>query len=208
MGYNWHKKIMKKYIIVLTILLTATYANAQITLLHTFNSAVFGSGNRLYNLDGLYIQSPYLFSVNVERVANITTISLYNPDDFSLYKTVNIQAIGTPIHVSKNILTTDNQVCFILLDPNGGFYVYNEDAQSLATLNGNYLEYYEVNNQYYLITSDGSSTWIYSVPGTGEATDVETSSVPQRSARKMLKQDQVLIESNDKTYTIQGQEVR
>ncbi len=199
---------MKKYIIVLTILLTATYANAQITLLHTFNSAVFGSGNRLYNLDGLYIQSPYLFSVNVERGANITTISLYNPDDFSLYKTVNIQAIGTPIHVSKNILTTDNQVCFILLDPNGGFYVYNEDAQSLATLNGNYLEYYEVNNQYYLITSDGSSTWIYSVPGTGEATDVETSSVPQRSARKMLKQDQVLIESNDKTYTIQGQEVR
>jgi hypothetical protein len=49
---------------------------------------------------------------------------------------------------------------------------------------------------------------IYSLPGNGEATDVSEIPAPRHDARKYLHNDQVLIDSNDKTYTLQGQEVK
>lgn len=50
---------------------------------------------------------------------------------------------------------------------------------------------------------------LYSLPGNGEATDVDEVSVPQRNiARKYINNDQVLIDSNEKTYNMKGQLVR
>ena len=52
------------------------------------------------------------------------------------------------------------------------------------------------------------TTEIYSLPGNGEIQDIETPVAPRSSARKVLKKDQVLVENADKTYTLQGQEVK
>ena len=67
-----------------------------------------------------------------------------------------------------------------------------------------------VDGKYLLIVSKsyGQGARIYSLPGNGEAQDVETPSAPRKSARKVLKKDQVLVENADKTYTLQGQEVK
>lgn len=49
---------------------------------------------------------------------------------------------------------------------------------------------------------------IYSLPGSGETQDISSNSAPRYSSRKYLLNDQVLIDSNERTYTVQGLEVK
>lgn len=51
-------------------------------------------------------------------------------------------------------------------------------------------------------------TYIYSLPGNGMATGISTPSSPKRSARKIARDGQVLIETEANIYTMQGQEVK
>lgn len=208
---------MKKSIFILAALFAATFANAQITLLHTFNTGVYGSPEIYIRGQVLYTQSPYLFNFEADDNGNMT-INLFNTDDFSLYKTTNIHLNISMrfllYHVSRNILTTDNKTCFIFTASYGSdkSYIYDEDGQLVETINGIDPEFYKVNDQYLLLTylhsEEGSLTYVYSLPGNGEAQEVSTPSSPKRNARKVAREGRVLVETGNNTYTLQGQEVK
>jgi hypothetical protein len=51
-------------------------------------------------------------------------------------------------------------------------------------------------------------TDIYSLPGNGVPTEIQDVSSPHRNSRKYIENNQVLIDSNEKTYTITGQQVK
>ncbi len=115
--------------------------------------------------------------------------------------------------VSRNIFTTDNKVCFITVTGDGKQGIYNEDGQLVQLIKEggrDYMPYMiHVNDKYLLLLQGYNDAYIYSLPGDGEATDVDEVSAPRRNnARKYINNDQVLIDSNDRTYTIQGQEVK
>jgi hypothetical protein len=212
---------MKKSILILAALFAATFANAQITLLHTFESwgYVFVTANNTdFERSNFpqygYIESPYFYGI--EKQDDNYFVNLYNTDDFSLYKSVPIieeyKKYGTICLTTRNILTTDGKVCFCLFSADFGGVILDEDGQLIATIEGCCPVLTHINGKYMLITRSSNKgknlTYIYSVPGNGEAQDVETPSAPRKSARKVLKKDQVFVENADKTYTLQGQEVK
>ena len=208
---------MKKSIFILAALFVATFANAQIELIHTFESSdVFVTANnpdfnKSYIPQYGYIESPYFYE-KVEKDDNCF-VNLYNKDDFSLYKAIPISAEHSRKNVcltTRDILTTDGKVCFCMTNSDGGV-ILDEDGQQIATIKGRYPVLTRVNEKYILITveyNQGGKTYIYSVPGNGVATDQSEVSVPRRNTRKYINNDQVLIDSNDRTYTVQGQEVK
>ena len=61
--------------------------------------------------------------------------------------------------------------------------------------------------------SDGSLSFegvysVYSLPGDGSAQDISTPSAPQRAIRKIVRNGQVLVETESNTYMLHGQEVK
>ncbi len=208
---------MKKSIFILTALFAATFANAQITLLHIFESNVSVTVNPYASIYGYNIEAPYFYESDQDSNNEGLILNLYEKDDFSLYKSVHITNIGDcgfAELVSRNIFTTDNKVCFTVTTGDGKLCIYNEDGQLVETLlegGYGYNSYIvSVDGKYLLIVSKsyGQGARIYSLPGNGEAQDVETPSAPRKSARKVLKKDQVYIESPDHIYDTQGKMVR
>jgi len=205
---------MKKSILIFAALFVASVSNAQITLLHTFQGMAYVTANihfgNTYSPNYGYIESPYFYSFTGSGNGEIT-INLYNKNDFSLYKSIHVvPEINSYNHVclvSRNLLTTDGKVCFCLRGYNKPSSIYNEDGQLIATINGDSPIITQIDGQYFLISTDGE-TYIYSLPGNGTPSAVNEVSAPRNNARKYLQKDQVFIESNDKTYTIQGQAVR
>ena len=208
---------MKKSFFILVALFAATFANAQITLLHIFESNVSVTVNPYASIYGYNIEAPYFYESDQDSNNEGLILNLYEKDDFSLYKSVHITNIGDcgfAELVSRNIFTTDNKVCFTVTTGDGKLCIYNEDGQLVETLleGGNGYNSYivSVDGKYLLIVSKsyGQGARIYSLPGNGEAQDVETPSAPRKSARKVLKKDQVYIESPDHIYDTQGKMVR
>lgn len=208
---------MKKSIFMLAAMIAATFANAQITLLHIFESNVSVTVNPYASIYGYNIEAPYFYESDQDSNNEGLILNLYEKDDFSLYKSVHITNIGDcglAELVSRNIFTTDNKVCFTVTTGDGKLCIYNEDGQLVETLlegGYGYNSYIvSVDGKYLLIVSKsyGQGARIYSLPGNGETQDIETPAAPRKSARKVLKKDQVLVENAEKTYTLQGQEVK
>lgn len=222
---------MKKFIIFLIALFVTTFANAQIILEHTFEGWVTISAN-VYGDSYHYIQSPYYYVFEfpknypivpepsgthqrfASKAGNKSTVKLYNTDDFSLYKAIDIEeTTATSLSlVSRNILSTDNKICFCLTDYyEEQSYIYNEDGKLVATIKGVSPCIVKVNDKYMLILHGEQEdyTYIYSLPGNGE-TDVESvSSSPICSySHKIARDGHILIETKTNTYSMQGQEVR
>ena len=208
---------MKKSFFILVALFAATFANAQITLLHIFESNVSVTVNPYASIYGYNIEAPYFYESDQDSNNEGLILNLYEKDDFSLYKSVHITNIGDcglAELVSRNIFTTDNKVCFTVTTGDGKLCIYNEDGQLVETLlegGYGYNSYIvSVDGKYLLIVSKsyGQGARIYSLPGNGEAQDVETPSASRKSARKVLTKDQVYIESPDHIYDTQGKMVR
>ncbi len=208
---------MKKSIFILAALFAATFANAQITLEHTFEG-----GSLLVHTDGggfsedqsNRIQAPY-FYIWDETSSDVTPYScwleLYDPETLDLYKKIVFEKYTLIHYITKNIFTTDNKVAFIANDK-----IMNEDKEVVYDLNlgDPYNLRYDLvkfNGNYKLVarTSYGSKgkTYIYSLPGNGETQDISTP-ISKRSARKVAREGQVLVETENSTYTLQGQEVK
>ena len=87
--------------------------------------------------------------------------------------------------------------------------IYNEDGELIATIKGNNPALVEVNDKYLLISrQENDKTYIYSVPGNGESANVSKVSAPRYNTRKYLHDNQVLFDSNERTYNMQGQQVK
>lgn len=205
---------MRKSIFILAALFAAMFANAQITLEKTFDGWYTISAD-LYGDMYHYIQSPYFYSNNPRYENGSVIVDLYNPEDFTLYKSISINlGEGYAVtSVSKNILTTDGKICFSLFHhQDSKTFIYNEDGQLIASLSGESPSIVKVDTKYLLITReqtfDGNKTYIYSLPGNGEAQDIVTPSSPKYSARKIAREGLVLVETENNTYTLRGQEVK
>ena len=209
---------MKKSIFILAALFAATFANAQITLEHTFEGGSLffytdGGGSSDYGSNR--IQAPCFFIWD-ETSSDVTPYScwleLYDPETLDLYKKIVFEKYTLIHYITKNIFTTDNKVAFIANDK-----ILNEDKEVVYDLNlgldPSSLRYdlVKFNGNYKLVarTSYGSKgkTYIYSLPGNGEAQAISNPS-PKKNARKVAREGQVLVETETNTYTLQGQEVK
>lgn len=220
---------MKKSIFILAILFASTCANAQIILEHTFEGWATISTN-VYGDSYHYIQAPYYYVFKypknepsvpepsdgaperLQKASGNSTVMLYNIDDFSLYKTIEIEGTTASVIslVSRNILSTDNKICFCLVDYyDEQSYIYNEDAELIATLKGISPALVKVDDRYVLILHGEKEDYtnIYSLPGNGES-DLEQVSSPSRSsaARKISRNGQVLVQTDNNTYSMHGQQ--
>lgn len=209
---------MRKSIFILAALFAATVVNAQITLEHTFEGGSLffytdGSGNSDYKSNR--IQAP-CFYIWDETSSGVTPYScwleLYDPETLDLYKKIVFEKYTLIHYITKNIFTTDNKVAFIANDK-----IMNEDKEVVYDLNLGLDPYYlsydlvKFNGNYKLVlrTSYGSNgkTYIYSLPGNGETQDISTP-ISKRSARKVAREGQVLVETENNTYDLRGQEVK
>lgn len=222
---------MKKSIFILAALFVSTLAYAQITLEHTFEGWVNISANA-FGDNYHFIQSPYYYVFDtpknepnvpepvggapkrLNKASGKSTVKLYNIDDFSLYKAIEIERTTASVIslVSRNILSTDNKICFCLVDYyDEQSYIYNEDAELIATLKGISPALVKVDDRYVLILHGEKEDYtnIYSLPGNGE-TDLEQVSSPSRSsaARKISRNGQVLVQTDNNTYSMHGQQLQ
>lgn len=203
--------IMKKSIFILAALFAATFANAQITLERTITDglcivetyqnspfAVYGDIFALYGADEIKIVDSYSFD-------DITTLS--NPYWF-------VAARGYFSNAYETIIVTDYNNHVVLLSESGSV------IQDLGTNPLNATNYYNCSpeikrlsdNSCKLILNFSNSSamvsQIYSLPGNGVATEISTPSSPKRSARKIARDGQVLVQTDDNTYTLTGAEVK
>lgn len=209
---------MKKSIFVIAALFAATFANAQITLEHTFEGGslfVFTDGGDHSQDESNRIQAPCFYIWDeTDYGANEYScwLELYDPETLDLYRKIVFDKYTLVHYITKNIFTTDNKIAFLANDK-----ILNEDNEVVYDLNlgldPGHLNYdlVKFNGNYKLVlrTSYGSDgkTYIYSLPGNGETQDISTP-ISKRSARKVAREGQVLVETENNTYTLQGQEVK
>ena len=217
--------IMKKTIFILAALLATTFANAQITLEKVLTDQVNfpqsnAGGSSHYDLVHGDIILSYTTHNNGEN--QIYYITIYDAYTYEEYiSNAPFDDWNLLRFFSKGYLTNDNRVTYLVAiedGENSHIYVRNLNHENIADLG-------DVNGHVYAQTiykwSDGSARlilytndatnnyyYIYSLPGNGMATGISTPSSPKRSARKIAKGGQVLIETEANTYTMQGQEVK
>ena len=209
---------MKKTIFILAALFAATFANAQITLEHTFNNA------------SIYLPSPYYNSKDYLTLGDIMWW-ISNGDtyvaDANTYATIQLPKIPNVSvgYVVKGYFTSDSRVCFIAIVRNEQLegtneathlYIYDENGTMIQDLGtGKYLDYgfFQLKSGEYkffirrTFVDNTKNTEIYFLPGNGSSQAVSTPSSPKRNARKIAREGQVLVETENNTYTLQGQEI-
>lgn len=209
---------MKKSIFILAVLFLTTIANAQITLEHTFDGWVKISQDIIVSL----ADEPFSGEFITDK--NNGVITIYDANNMSVLKAITTN--GEVKFLSRGIFTTDSKFAYILMirDENASdinsrlhYYIYDENGAVLADLGtAAYQEgtscIFKVGDTYKLLLhkclSGSYQAEVYSLPGNGEVTDVNEVSAPRRNTRKYINNDQVLIDSNDRTYTVQGNEVK
>lgn len=217
---------MKKFTFIFAALFVATFANAQITLVKTIPGAALVTANISIETNGFtphygYLESPYLYTCSRSSNQHSCTISLYDKQSLELYKSFTLEKEDTfwffsyGCIVTKNILTTEGKTCMCIPGVQNNqcvTCVYDEDGTLVQTLNGICPHIFLMDGGYFLTTFDSwpevQETYVYSLPGNGVATEI-SSPVPQRSsARKIAREGQVLVETENNTYDLRGQEVK
>lgn len=206
---------------MIAVLFAATFANAQITLLQSDVNLVVGSNVELiappFITDGHLNDNNIVIGYYVldDQTSDSLQQTLYFYDeDLNLVKSFTLAQLGVSnianvSFISRNIFTNDGKWAWIRAKESKQIEIVTENGQILATMQGYIGALLKIRDKYILGVETAWNKYnIYSLPGNGEATDVSEVSAPQKNARKYLHNDQVLIESNEKTYTIQGQEVK
>ena len=222
-------KIMKKSIFILSALFVVTFADAQITLEGTIPGKFPVS---------LYVEDYYFDCGKIPVTYGDTLVELYNEDgsiyktvrfapstqnSMSNVKHAPTATKGGPDNglylFTRNIFTTDGKVAFVKL-ANERLKVYDEDGTLVADLQDASYTFgiFPINGHMKLIIQESQwdtstytyiyTTYIYSLPGDGEATAVSTPSSPKRSARKIARDGQVLVQTDNNTYTLTGVEIK
>lgn len=216
---------MKKSIFILAALFAATFANAQITLERTFNSwlypPTFSTSGFLqkYVYGDLYIE----FESYAENAYVVTLYDAFSYEEVTQF--ITPKKIGFWFVAARGYFSNTNEV-ITLLPQNGHLVLITESGELLQDLGELYVQ--EGNMPLIVTLTDGSRrliiwsggynyetstetpivTYIYSLPGNGEALEVSTPSSPKRNARKVAREGRVLVETENNTYTLQGQEVK
>ena len=227
---------MRKSAFILVALFTATFTTAQITLEATFNGQIpvwltadiqYFDAGKLPIIHGDTLLELYNEDMSLYKQVRFAPSQVNNPVMNAL-RHMPSATKGGPTSgcflISQNIFTTDNKIAFIRWS-NGTLKVYDEDGTLIKDLGGNDYGWFgiiTVNGKYKLgvveskWVSDGEyigheeyKTQIYSLPGSGELSeDIVALSSPKRSARKIARDSQVLIQTETDTYTLTGQEIK
>lgn len=151
------------------------------------------------------------------------------------YKTLTINK-ADPINyvsiaqVSRNYFTTDGKISFIYDEYSGslnsGFIIerseiINEDGQIVYSFGKNYGEgcpVYKIGEHHYLLretltkigTDNIWKTNIYQLPGNGEpSTDIDSApAITPRAIRKAIHQGQIIVNTPEHDYTVDGQTLK
>ena len=213
---------MKKFTFIIATLFVATFANAQIELEATLDGYYQFSAT-MAGVNGYdFVPASHLYNSDLgdqDKVDGKWVVKLYDLETFNLYKTVFIPAGEetslSVFNVSQNIFTTDGKVCFCVRGAGNDqhVYLYNEDGQLLYTFEGTTNSgYWKIKDKYLMQTftydSNQLTTYIYSLPGNGVATEISSPAPQKSSARKIARDGQVLVETENNTYDLKGQEVK
>ncbi len=215
---------MKKIFTFFAVALLTASAFAQISLVHSFDGQVVPLTG-----SGFFLETSF-FSKNNK---NDNTITLYD-SNFSLYKTVNVSVPDGYVFSSSAAyydIFTNKKVGFFVVFLNTSNVGTNDYQKSMIideegnvlldlgnSLSGS-IAFFYMNNTWYMLYwktewNDShtaaiiNQTLVYSLPGQGESADANEVAAPRRNARKFLHNDQVLINSNNRIYNLQGQEVK
>lgn len=220
---------MKKSIFILAALFTATFANAQIILEHTFDHEISaGWGIAAFSVGYFGSDCRTIGNYLCEKDEVNQKLYIYDANDCSLLKTITTEEGTNYFFISRGIFTSDNSWSYVTFKKTTtkawdiGYeacnYYYEikiqlEDGSVIATLSTqtfceDYVTLLKVGNGYKLVVEKNKKFDYYSLPGNGEVTDISEVSAPRRNARKYINYDQVLIDNNKRTYTVQGMEVR
>lgn len=224
---------MKKSIFIIAALCAATFANAQITLEKTFGEELsLGAGIPI--MQGCTIRTAYIninntpqflgpYAVEPQWFSHGAIYDVYDLHTLNHIKTFNSSDMAPadcyPYFISRGFFTTDNKWAWAYVKQT---YPYDEDLYIVTEDNTELLHVSQivsqgiciikVGEQYKLlvVTNEGGdyATRLYSLPGKGDSGQDISTPVAPRNSRKVLKKDQVLVENADKTYTLQGQEVK
>lgn len=216
---------MKKSIFILAALFAATFANAQITLEHTFNGDLYPW---TYTLSG-FPQAQFVYGdlyFSSQKVNNNYLITIYDANDFEEI-TSFVCYNSFQFIAARGYFSTSSEV-MVLLPQNNHIVLISEAGQLVQDLGEITLSEGGLMPQiirmsdgtcklYVLSGGDWNSqtqtqnpfvTRIYSLPGNGVPTNAASPSSSKRSARKIARDGQVLVETENNTYTLKGQEVR
>lgn len=214
---------------MITVLFAATFANAQISLLQSDVNLLVGSKIEMLRCttEVYIIENSNWFVIGdyiLDNKTSDTSQTLYIYDeDLNLIKSFSLAQLGVTelkqvAFISRNIFTNDGSWAWLRSNMGANKKeIVTESGTILATMDSedSYLPIrncviLKVGNKYLFGDPKGyyGSYDIYSLPGNGETEDVSEVTTPRHSARKYMQNEQVLIDSNDRTYNIQGQEVK
>ena len=214
---------MKKSIFILAVLCATTFANAQITLEKTFNGELYPF--TYPHFDQLVYGDLYFeWQDYTDDTYMIVLYDAYSYDEITRFtRPISsfkwfIAARGYFSNTNEVITLLPQNGHLVLISESGELFQdlgeFNIDAvitpQILTLSDGSCRLWFSIRGDYDRETQTQypSVTYIYSLPGNGKAQSVSTPSSPKRSARKYVHNDQVLIDSNERTYNIQGQELK
>ncbi len=210
---------MKKSLFILAVVFATTLANAQITLEHTFNRGDLFLPNPVSEEsidEGLIIQR-----VILEKDVEIYYV--YDAYTYDFIVEIPAPKYYEVYYISRGFFTDDETITYFVGDAssNGSDHLFIANTTGdiiydfgTCLLGGGRI--FKVGDTYKLAVVktidyddyNSSVTEIYSLPGKGIMTDVDETPAPSRNARKYLHNDQVLIDSNESTYNMQGQHIR
>ena len=210
---------MKKSIFILAALLATTFANAQITLEHAFDVYVEPNYFQLIGSNQYITDDEILFRHDYDT----KTVTIYDAITYDLITELHYS--GYLSYFAKNLFTADNSYAVLCSFSVGNgashWYVYDASGQNviadLGVFYGESVSYIFNSSTGYKLAIGGKyesisapyGTRIYSLPGSGATTDISDVSAPRHyNVHKYLHNDQVLIDSNDRTYNMQGLEVK
>lgn len=172
----------------------------------------------------------YYMNITFKDNKRIKDLIFINPEDFSTYKTLNLSSYDISFSyeslcaIAYDIFSVDKIALIFKEQSSGNLVIIDEDGIELMRINCygrfNRIMIDRINNQWKLIVPAASSedrytlssVDIYSLPGDGSEPDfsqaTNTLSSPKRSARKITREGQVLVETENNTYDLKGQEVK
>lgn len=156
-----------------------------------------------------------------------------NPFDFSVYRKFGFDSslefmstsspegfISGPLAITYDIFAVDKIAMLRREEGTAHYRIVDEDGNVLWETSGSnaYLAIFKYGNEWQLsvmkydVSGGNYVSEIYAFPGDGSMPDaasaVSTPSSPQRAIRKIARNGQVLVEAENKTYTVQGTEVK
>ena len=163
---------------------------------------------------------PFYYTVtllvkNSNSNEDLYELQFLNRSDYSTYKTIRLTEceLSNARAISYNVFAT-NKIALITAD-DYGWKVKDEDGNILYSFDWNehgYIFIEKYGSEWKLIEvyddDDTHYTKIYSLPGSGDTQAVSTPSSSKHSARKIVREGQVLVETGNNTYTLHGQELK